>query len=196
MFLFDTNSNRWLAAGLAVVMAVTRFHHEGTPFALPDASLAVFFLAGWYFRSVGVWVGYLILAFLVDYAAIRFAGVSAYCITPAYGFLVPTYGALWWAGRWARQRRNSEVSLSLHTVAALVVATTAAFLISNGSFFLFSGRVSGTGWTEYGLGIADYYPGYLGATLLYCGTILGLEKVIQLYRPFSGGMGKAGTDQV
>ena len=34
------------AVALMALMAATRFRHFGTPFALPDASLAVFFLAG------------------------------------------------------------------------------------------------------------------------------------------------------
>jgi hypothetical protein len=46
--LYNNTVNRqaWVLGVLALMMAVTRFHHQGSAFALPDASLAIFFLAG------------------------------------------------------------------------------------------------------------------------------------------------------
>jgi hypothetical protein len=168
---------RWIAAGLAVLMAATRFHHEGTSLALPDASLAVFFLAGWYLRSLAAFAGFLLLAFLIDHLAITYAGVSGYCISPAYGFLVPTYGVMWWAGRRAGPAQHWNMALLRRALAALLVSTMVAFIVSSASFFLLSGKVAGVNWTEYGLGIAGDYPGYLTAAFLYCALTFGLELI-------------------
>lgn len=159
----------WIVIGLALLMAATRFHHEGTPFALPDASLAVFFLGGWYLRQSRAFAGYLLGAFLIDYIAIAYMGVSDYCVSPAYGFLIPTYAALWWAGRWAAVRDTGAGFPMTQTTVALLCATSLAFVISNGSFFLFSGRLVGADGWAYSLGVARDYPGYLSTVVMYSG---------------------------
>lgn len=181
MRLLNLDRTHGLAACLVVLMAATRFHHEGTAFAVPDASLAVFFLGGWYLRSVPAFAGYLLAAFAVDFLAIHYGGVSDYCISPAYGFLVPTYGVLWWAGRRAGIRADSTVPGMGRTVTALLIASTAAFVISNGSFFLLSGKVGGaTGWVDYGRGVAAYYPGYLVSTFFYCGLVFVVKALTRV----------------
>ena len=82
-----------IALLLAAVMAATRFHHFGSAISLPDASLAIFFLAGFYLRSPLLFAGFLAEAALVDYLAITYGGVSDWCISPAYVFLIPTYAS-------------------------------------------------------------------------------------------------------
>ena len=89
-----------IACALAALMAATRFHHFGSAFHLPDASLAVFFLGGLYLRRTAAFGAYIGLAALLDYVAIVHGGVSDWCVTPAYAFLLPTYACLWWAGVW------------------------------------------------------------------------------------------------
>ena len=79
----------WIFGALAMAMAATRFHHEGTAFALPDASLAVFFLAGAFLSTSGVFIGLLALAGIIDYLAVTSLGVSDYCFSPAYAFMAP-----------------------------------------------------------------------------------------------------------
>lgn len=174
---------RWMAISLLVLMAVTRFHHESTPFALPDASLAIFFLGGYFLRNWAAFAGYLLAACAIDVIAVRYGGVSDYCISPAYGFLVPAYGVLWWAGCFVSTEEKLTLSRIPRIVLALSIALTAAFVISNGSFFLFSGRVGGTSWADYSAGIAAFYPGYLVSTLTYCGLILVVDSLIRLSRP-------------
>lgn len=183
MRLLNFNRTHGLAAGLAVLMMATRFHHEGTAFALPDASLAVFFLGGWYLRNVSAFAGYVLMAFAVDYLAVNYGGVSDYCISPAYGFLIPTYGALWWAGCRAGVRADLTVSGIGRTVAALLIASSVALIISNGSFFLFSGKLGGTGWADYGRGVAAYYPGYLASAFFYCGLAFVVNTLIRMKWP-------------
>ena len=167
----------WIMAGLAVLMAATRFHHEGGPVSLPDASLAVFFLLGWYSGSLSAVTGFLGLAFFIDYLAIVHGGISGYCVTPAYGFLVPTYGVMWGAGRWAGRAANLNLDGRVWLLSLMILtgATTMAFLISNWSFFFWSGRVNGIGWSDYASGIMDYYPGYLATTLVYSVMVFGLS---------------------
>lgn len=57
----------------------------------------MFFLAGFYLRAQTRWALPLLIleAVVIDYCAIRYSGVSNYCVTAAYGFILPGYAALW-----------------------------------------------------------------------------------------------------
>lgn len=57
----------------------------------------------------------------------------------------------------------------------LILAASAAFAISNGSFYLFSGRYMDLSWGQYFSRIARYYPFYVGSALIY--TVAGLSIV-------------------
>jgi hypothetical protein len=186
MHTVDSTRTRWIMAGLAVLMAATRFHHEGTPFAPPDASLAVFFLVGWYAGRLPVLAGFLAGAFAIDYIAIVHGGVSDYCVSPAYGFLIPTYAAMWWAGRWAKRAKPLEAFSWLRIGAALPISVVLAFVISNGSFFLFSGRLDKVDWMEYSWGVARDYPEYLAAAVIYCGLVFGIDALIRFLSSLDG----------
>src|ERR1043166_1758123 len=98
---------------LVLLMAATRSNHFPTiSNMLPDASWAIFFMAGFYLRTP--WMLALLLgeAALVDCIAIGWAGVSDFCVSPAYIALLPAYSALWSAGRWYAGR-YSFTALSL-----------------------------------------------------------------------------------
>ncbi len=71
---------------LALAMAVTRIHHFDV---LPDASWAIFFLAGFWLRGSARWAFPLLMAeaVLVDFVVITQQGMSfwsQYCVSPAY----------------------------------------------------------------------------------------------------------------
>ena len=165
---------------LSLVMMMTRFHHEGSAFSLPDTSLAVFFLAGIFLKSpLSYWV-LLVLATAVDYIAITALSVSSYCISPAYIFLVPTYAALWFGGRFIKQTPHRSL---MHYAAVLALTVTLsssiAFLISNGSFYWFSGKVSGIGIVDYALELTGEFSSYVGATLFYVLSGLGANALLR-----------------
>jgi hypothetical protein len=165
------------AVAFMALMAATRFHHFGSPFALPDASLAIFFLAGLWLGGRYVFTLLLAEAGLIDYLAITQLGVSDYCISQAYVFLLPTYAAMWLGGKWCRQFTQLTASAAIKQLAALVVASSSAFLISNGSFFLFSGRYPDGSWSQYVAGFAAYYPPYMASTLVYGIIIFALVEL-------------------
>lgn len=161
-----------ILAALALLMAATRYNHFGSSVSLPDASLAVFLLAGFVMARLS-WPALLVFVLLlleaggIDYYAINVAGVSDWCVTPAYWFLIPTYASMWLGGRWfaARQQNNWRSLVMFGGVSWL--ATTAAFLISNASFFLLSGRYAEMSTAEYAGNVAQYYPPYLSGSLVY-----------------------------
>ena len=152
---------------LMALMAATRFHHFGTPFALPDASLAIFFLAGLWLGGRYLFAALLVEAGLIDYLAITKLGVSDFCVSQAYVFLIPTYAAMWLGGKWCRQFETQTPTALAQQFIALVVATSSAFLISNGSFYILSGRYPEGNWAQYIERFAMYYPPYMTSTLIY-----------------------------
>lgn len=181
----DSNpSTSWrfgLFAILAIVMLATRSNlislgtHIGS---LPDASWAVFFIAGFYLRGSVRWAfpALMALAVAIDYFVITAQGLSFwshYCVSPAYWFLVPSYAALWFGGAWLRERyaglHARELGLLLVSV---VVAASVCYLVSNGSYYWLSNHwqaASGAtpslaGWTK---NLGDWYLSFVGMALVY-----------------------------
>jgi len=171
----DRLQTRWFLVGLVGLMAATRFHCKWAAIALPDASLAVFFLAGLYLPIFWVFGVLLLEAGLIDYLAIAYLGVSSWCISPAYIFLIPTYAVMWEVGRRLRRFEGSGLRRAGWRMAGVVAATTVAFLISSGSFYMFSGRFPEASWVEYAQRVTRFYPHYLGSTLLYTLGVFGLH---------------------
>jgi len=156
---------------LMVLMAATRFHHFGSPWALPDASLAVFFFAGLWLGGRGAFALLLAEAGIIDYLAIHDLGVSDYCMSPAYVFLIPTYAVMWLAGVWCRRFGLETLFNAGRVMSVLLLATSAAFLVSNTSFYLLSSQVIAHSWAQYLDVFASYFPAYLASTLAY-GVVL------------------------
>lgn len=156
-----------IGLGLALLMAATRFHHFGAATYLPDASVAVFLLGGFYLRRWGVFAAFIAEAGLIDYLAIAHGGVSDWCATPAYPFLIPAYAAAWVAGSWYARRVRAEWRTVAPLCGALVAGVSVWFMISNASFYLFSGYFPELSWTEYAARVAKYFPPYLGIACAY-----------------------------
>lgn len=162
------------------LMLATRFHHFGGSLSLPDASLAAFFFAGFWVKGWKFFALLMIEAGMIDYVAISQFSISDYCISPAYAFLIPTYASLWAAGKYCARYKTIELSKLASQFGILFIATTAAFAISNGSFYLLSGKFSDLSWAEYTSRVAQYYPSYLAYTLVYVAVIFLLVTIINL----------------
>ena len=166
---------------LAVLMAATRFHHF---VPVPDASWAIFFAGGFYLAGASRWAFPLLMieAVLVDYWAIHYAGVSDFCVTGAYGFLVPTHAVLWFGGRLLRGAPLNRVGL-LKLAGCSFIATSLAYWISNTSFYWLGGRYAEPNLAQYLERFFMYYGHFLLVTMSYIavaavvhlGVVLGLR---------------------
>ena len=192
-----TTTTRRLAIflGLALVMGVTRFHPSLLHHALWDASWGVFFLAGFWLRGQGRWAFPLLMAeaVLVDYLVISGQGIdfwSHYCVSPAYWFLAPSYGALWLGGSWLAQRQQGLGLRTLGLAAgALLVAEGVCYLVSNGSFYWISASVPAPrSFAAWFANLGDWYLPFLTGTAAY--VVLGAvlhALAIQLSRALQHG---------
>jgi hypothetical protein len=166
-----------ITLALIALMAATRMHHFGSALHLPDASLSIFLLAGLLISSPLLFGALLLEATALDFFAITQMGIDNFCVTPAYWFLIPTYGALWFAGRhYASIHQNSLKSLGAFAGISML-ALNVAFLISNGSFYLFSGRYPGMGVAEYSTQMAQIYIPYMTGGILYLACAAALYAV-------------------
>ncbi len=159
--------------GLVVVMLATRFHHFGDALHLPDASWAIFFLAGLYLSPAWL-LGLMLQAVAIDVAAIGWMEVSAYCLTPAYAGLQLAHLSLWAGGRWLA-RKHPQSTPVLPLVAAVLLSATLAFALSNGAFYWLGGRVAEPVWTQFLQTWVDYAPRFYGVMALYVGGAVALH---------------------
>lgn len=186
------NTTAWIVAAMVLLMAATRFNHFGSAAALPDASYAAFFLGGLYLgRMRGGWAIFALLlleAALVDYYAISFQGVSGWCVTEAYAFLMLAYALLWSAGRWYAPRHNLSGKSLSGLSATAVAAVSLAFVIANVSFYLLAGYFGSMGVAEYAGRAAQYFGSYVAVAMMYIGCAVVVQMVYAILT------GKAGRN--
>jgi hypothetical protein len=155
---------------LILVLIITRSgitrSHFGTAIHLPDASWAVFWMMG-ALTLKRIWPMVLMIACVViDYWVIA-GGVSSYCFTPAYPFLIPAYLSLWAMGRWSRSQLPVNARALLKLALSVVVGVSACFLISNLGFYLSSGYFANMPAAIYAQAVARYWPYDLLYTSIY-----------------------------
>ena len=174
-----TNRTRIFLALLALLV-LTRFSHFGSTVSLPDASLAVFLMGGLWLGRVRCFAAYMVTAFGIDVFLAKTAVEAGWCLTPAYGGLVLSYGVMWGAGRLLA--RNPILSpWNLAGIGMLAVA--AAFVVSNASFWAFSGYFGQMGVLEYSSTVIQYLPPYLGSTALYLGLGWLIQRILSKQLP-------------
>lgn len=181
-----TPNHFWMVLpALMLLMALTRFDHFGSALMLPDASLAVFFLGGLYLArsplALPAFAVLLIEAGLVDYYAIAVRGVSDWCVTPAYGFLMVVYAVMWFAGRGFAPRftLSRKGMFGLFAVAGLSGAI--AFVLSNASFYLFAGRFGEMAMLDYVSRVSAYFGSYVLAALFYVACAATVHLLINQF---------------
>jgi hypothetical protein len=168
-----------ILALLVLLMAATRVNHF---VPVPDASWAVFFIAGFYLKGAVRWAFPLLMieAVLVDYFVISGQGISFwdhYCVSAAYWFLVPAYLTLWIGGAVLRsQYRGLHLRELGLLVASFLVALSASYVISNGSFYWISDSVPEprtlSAWL---VNLGDWYLPYLKTQTLYVAIAASLH---------------------
>lgn len=165
---------------LAAFMAATRSHHFAGLHHLPDASWAVFFLAGFYLRPAWAFAGLSLLAVASDYIAITWGGVSSFCVSPAYVMLLPAYGALWLAGRWYGRQHRERIATLVPLAIAVLGGAAVCELLSSGGFYFFSGRFAEPNLAEFLPRLAKYFPHALSTLALYLGAAVLVHAALSI----------------
>lgn len=182
MFTLSTRNQIGIGLALMLLMMVTRGHHFASLHSLPDASWLIFFVAGIYLRSAWPLVGFLAFSWWLDFAAYTWGGVSGFCLTPAYVFLLPAYISLWLAGRWYAHRHQYAFRTLMPLSLSMMVGLTLCELFSSGGFYFFSGRFETTTWAEFGQQLLKYFPMYAESFLIYAGIAIVIHAACVVLR--------------
>jgi hypothetical protein len=150
---------------LTLLIVATRSHHFG---AVPDASWAAFFAAGFYLRGDVRWAfpWLMAVAVVVDVLVTRASGIGfwdSYCVSLGYGFLLPAYFSLWAGGAWLRGLQPQAGSAARRLGAlllALVASVALCHAFAQGGFYWLSDVVAEptvAGWlSNYGHWLLPY----------------------------------------
>lgn len=167
MFLLDAKSERIAALLLAALMAATHIHHFGVAAIAPNASTAVFFLAGMMLASPLWFVTFAVAAVLLDAIAIGVLGVADACRTLGYWTLFAGYLALWYSGRLARPMEKLGLVNGGKLLCYAAGGTVLFFAISNLGYYFGGGYDQSMGAAEYVSRVSRYFSFYFLVTLGY-----------------------------
>ena len=165
---------------LVLLLVVTRGQHFATLTHLPSASWSVFFIAGVYLRSWRILPFLLVLAAGLDYSAIKFGGVSDFCVSSVYVLLLPAYACLWFAGRWYARQYHFKWRTLLPLVTAIFVGASLCELFSSGGFYFFSGRFVDPTVVQFGERLVKYFPPNLQSMAFYGGIAAIVHLLVVL----------------
>lgn len=166
-----------LALLFVLVMVATRFKHFGDMLHLPDASMAVFFLGGVYLRRHWMFALMVVLAVVLDWVSISYAGVSDFCVTAAYAFLPLAYAVLWYAGRSYAPKLTGQFRSLAGAFGVALVAAAVSFAISNGSFYWLGGRYPDPNVAQYLARLWQWGPLFVRTTMSYIVVALIVHAV-------------------
>jgi hypothetical protein len=185
MFVLEARTERIAILALTVLMAATRIEHFGAGQITPDASTAVFFLAGLLIGNPLWLLAFLAEALLLDLTAIKVVGVEAVCVTLGYGLMIPAYSALWLAARWVLKTDKLSVSSVAKLVCACSIGVLGFFLFSNIGYYFGGGFESSMGLEEYARRVVRYFPQYLTDTLFYSAAGVAIAVLAAHFVPRS-----------
>jgi len=165
---------------LSALMIMTRPYHFASALHLPSASLAVFFLGGFFLKTHKTFWRFFALSVCIDLASSYARGAFGDCITVSYPFLVVGYFALWQTGKWcAFNAKQANIALAVtKNLAALFIASSFAFFTSNASYYFISGKFPDLSWLQYSSRVAKYYLPYIQSPFLYVIVALAIYCIL------------------
>lgn len=160
---------------LALLMTCTRGQHFASVDVLPNASWAVFFLAGVLLRPVWMLPLLFGLASVLDLIGLASGSISACCLSPAYWTSALAYGVLWLGGRLSATQQQRDAWLDLpRLLGALLLSGSVAYLLSNGGFYFLSGLYPQATLGGFVARMPMDYPRALGILAGYVGSAFAL----------------------
>jgi len=166
-------------------MVLTRSHYFSL---LPDASWAVFFIAGFYLHSWKRWVfpSLIGLAVLVDWQVITAQGIrfwQHYCISIGYGCLLPAYFVMWAGGQWLQQHNQRPIRQRV-TLFLLSLSSSVALchLLAQGGFYWLSESISDPTFSGWAKNYVRWFLPYWSVALLYTSSALWIHGLVRHFK--------------
>lgn len=147
------------------LMLMTRGSHFLTELNLPDMSLILFLVLGFFIPSLTLFFVLFFVGALIDFGSAVFDVSKGFCLTDGYWGLIPTYAILFYSG-YLLKSKNLYQHLNFY-VPILLISITFAFIISTNTYYIFSGLFGNPSFFESILHGWNYYPEYLLTNMVY-----------------------------
>lgn len=144
---------------------LTRGSHFLTEFNIPDASLIVFFLVGYYLPSIMIFLIFFLLGSYIDFGNAALDISSNFSLNNGYWGLIPSYLVMVLAGI-ILKRTDIHKSLNL-SILLIFIATTMAYIISTNTYYMFSGLYGSPKLIVTILQGWEYFPSFIIPNLVY-----------------------------
>jgi len=159
---------------ITLCMILTRGSHVISPYALPDASFALFLIGGLLLKNRKWFFSLFVFSLLVDLITLSINSSYQIPVNLGYLGLLPSYGIMWFFGL-----RIANTKSFLRFMACGVIATLITFVISTQTYNLLSGTFPNitiresiqTGW--------EYLPQSLIYTMSYLLAYWGIHSLFK-----------------
>jgi hypothetical protein len=159
---------------LVLLMCLTRGSHFLSPFALPDASFAVFLIGGMLLKKPKGFISLFTFSVVIDLVTLSMSSNNQIPINIGYFGLLPSYGVMWLFGS-----RIANTKSFLKFAAFGIISTLITFVISTQTYNLLSGTFPDitikesiqTGW--------EYLPQSFIYTLGYLLAYWGIQSLFK-----------------
>ena len=164
--MLNLTTNRIIVLTIILsLMLMTRGSHFLTELNLPDMSLILFLILGFFIPSLTLFFTLFFVGALIDFGSAVFDVSKGFCLTDGYWGLIPTYAILFYSG-YLLKSKNLYQHLNFY-VPILLISITFAFIISTNTYYIFSGLFGNPSFFESILHGWNYYPEYLLTNMVY-----------------------------
>lgn len=170
-----------IAAAITFFMLLTRGSHVLTSVSLPDASIVLFLLGGLFLKRAAWFIGFFVLATVIDFGAAAFDPAQGFCLTDGYWGLIPAYGAMWFGGLWLAKQTDAFDAVKFTAVS--LITSFIAFVISTQTYYLFSGRFPAEGIIESMQHGWNYLPSWIGYAAMYFAIVWLGARLLKTIKP-------------
>ena len=164
--MLNLTTNRVIVLTIILsLMLMTRGSHFLTELNLPDMSLILFLILGFFIPSLTLFFALFFVGALIDFGSEVFDVSKGFCLTDGYWGLIPTYAILFYSG-YLLKSKNLYQHLNFY-VPILLISITFAFIISTNTYYIFSGLFGNPSFFESIIHGWNYYPEYLLTNMVY-----------------------------
>ena len=170
-------SNILVISTMLFFIFLTRFNHEITPFALPDASLIIVFAAGMLLKERKYLVVLILGIISLDNFAIFNHGYQDIGLFNAsYFFHLTIFPTAWWLAQ------KLKIFDLLNFTAIILAVVSLGFVISYGSYFyLYDMRLSGV--SNFWSYLQNNFSSYFLTNIIYAGLFFLGHKLYAKLNP-------------
>ena len=159
---------------ITLCMILTRGSHVISPFALPDASFALFLIGGMLLKKPKWFISLFAFSFVIDLITLSVNTIYQIPINLGYIGLFVSYGVMWFFGL-----RIANTKSFLKFAAFAVIATLITFVISTQTYNLLSGSFPDITIKESIQSGWDYLPQSFIYTMSYLMAYWGIQSLFR-----------------